>query len=184
MTRNAFLSLLLTGIISCTALIFPACKNGESPFDGLPRATQKGANTMGCRINGEAWKAKGDLTTAPVNADFYHGTVGVGGTEVLDNQDFNIIRIGVNDIVRGTGVFPKTANCGSSMYGSTCFSVRYNSKEYSAVSGQVTITALDTTTTPTPEVFVSGTFEFTAQNTADTTDVIEVTDGRFDISFQ
>lgn len=49
---------LLVGLIACK-------KNELSPLEQLPPATQTGANTFGCLVNGKAWTPKGNSGVKP-----------------------------------------------------------------------------------------------------------------------
>lgn len=64
------LILLLTIILT----LFSCNKDdnkSQNPIDQLPPATQTGANTAGCLVNGEAFLPKGTSLGGPVLSCFY-----------------------------------------------------------------------------------------------------------------
>ncbi|MEO7801559.1 MAG: hypothetical protein ABIR81_06155 [Ginsengibacter sp.] len=56
-------------LIFCFFLITASCKKNNTPTDEdqLPPATQTGANTFGCLINGKVWLPKGYSNTGTPN---------------------------------------------------------------------------------------------------------------------
>jgi hypothetical protein len=55
-------------VLFCSFLLLSAsCKKEKSnPIDNLPPATQTGANTFGCLVNGEAFLPKGSVFAGPI----------------------------------------------------------------------------------------------------------------------
>lgn len=159
--------------------IFFACKK-----DALPKATQNGANTFGCKINGvvfEPCKDEGLFTSPSLFASLSVGTI----TSVMilakctQTNPYKYIIITLGDF-HGTGVYSLSDN-----QNNICqyqepdpFPGKYYSSFYTK-SGEVTISKYDRT-----NYILSGSFEFTAANQDSTVDVVTITDGRFDISYK
>ena len=177
---------LLLIIIAC-ANIFAACKKDKTEpteLSKLPAATQTGANTFGCIVNGKAWVAQTDckfLCNSPFKM-FYDASLG-GGLSIISS-----IELGAN----GTNQqiifsFDSTNFKTSFIYNNNinmkfayqdlinhtpCSSLRSIDLGVLTI-GKVILSRYDLTTG-----IVSGTFEFTlSKNGCET---ISVTEGRFD----
>lgn len=171
-----------------TCLLLLGCATLLACGKSLPKPTQEGKNTLGCRINGKNWVptglpgAPGGGSSAPVvggyqspisgmkwfvNIRSYRGQEGV----ILFLRDVD--KPGVYNLNQQTETFPNTIRPLS--YGS----YRTRTEEYvtdAAHTGRVTITKADTI-----NYILSGTFEFTAINRRDPSKIIRVTKGRFDV---
>jgi len=69
MNRKLLLYLCLATLTQCSK-----CKNDPAPADpaaALPPATQTGANTFGCLLNGQAWTPAGDPFAGPIFSSGY-----------------------------------------------------------------------------------------------------------------
>ena len=163
------------------------CKHTDpappKPEDQLPPATQTGANTFGCLLNGQPWLPTYGLTglTGPFRVSYDPGYSG-GSLQIRvhrivsglpDGQDFIIGGAPISK--EGNYVIGNTAPCG--VYYSTGLQSGPCQEYYNApgltMHGQLTITHLDMT-----KGIISGTFTFTlAQPGCDT---LKVTQGRFD----
>ena len=147
-------------------LLGASCKKGEK----LTPATQTGANTFSCKINGKVYKAKdmilsdglfGGLNGTSGNYAFSAGAIMYIG----NNADYNI-----NLLVRPINSLGKynfvkadiTRNAGN---------IDYTSK-----SGEINFTYIDFT-----QRIIAGTFSFNAVNSSNPNDIITVTEGRFDM---
>jgi hypothetical protein len=169
-------------IIVCTN-IFAACKKDKNtidPADQLPPATQIGANTFGCLVNGKVYVPKGsDGTTKPNLRKIYDNFQGDNYLfietyryvdNVFDGQLYftthNLNNVGnyltnnsTNYFIYGGKIFN---NCGISGYDTTTYR-----------KGNISITKLDLTAG-----IISGLFNCKIKpNSCDT---IFITDGRFD----
>lgn len=175
----------LTAYLSVPALLLLfACE-----FNSLPSATKKGANTMGCLINGKEWIAKTRLFAPGKPKGGYNAALGffrIYG----HNAESDLIHIDIQvDNVQGEGKYsisnrPQSssqnyldgswATCDIRIGGTTSYyqtDARHPSR--------LTFTRFDVA-----GKIYSGKFEFTAVNKNDSTDVIRVTKGRFDIGPQ
>jgi len=175
----------LTAHLSLLALLLLfACE-----FNDLPAATKKGVNTMGCLINGKEWIAKTRLFAPGKPKGGYNTSAGVFKIYGHNAED-NLIRIvmQVNN-VQGEGKYSFSNNPQSSpqtySYGSwaTCDIRIGGTTSYyqtdARYPSRITFTRFDA-----GRQIYSGKFEFTAVNRNDSTDVIRVTKGRFDIGPQ
>jgi hypothetical protein len=171
--------LFLIGI----TFIFAACKkdkNTTDPADQLPPATQIGANTFGCLVNGKIYIPKGsDGTTKPnlrKNYDSFQGDnfLSVNTYRYVDGYFDGQLNFTIHNLIN-VGTFLTTQsqnpfdyggvffnNCGVSILDTTTFR-----------NGIVNVTRLDLASG-----IISGIFYCTIKpNNCDT---IKITDGRFD----
>ena len=180
--------LLLIGVVFC----FAKCEK-ENPIDsnnnnipGLPPATQTGANTFGCLVNGVPWVPQGnDGGTTNLSIDYDDG---------LDNGLFNVyakrilsfpkpstsIRFGILDSMNFKTLpirleISKTSK-GYINYSiiDSCFLNPYESS--TKASGEIIVTQHNKS-----KRFISGTFEATLIK--EICDTIKITKGRFDLKF-
>ena len=174
-------------LLALLALSFASCKKD---VDELPEATQTGANTFGARLNGEFWVPQGFgiMPTAPQIEARYGGNNSVFinarnfGSSPTETE-FEIHLQGVTG--PGTYLLNQTTAIYPSQSASYGYFVRRRIRplnEYitsAAEGGRVVVTKFD----PTNNI-ISGTFEFRAADKDNTSDVITVTDGRFDVKIQ
>ena len=166
-------ALLLLGAL----LGLSQCKKNDDPdpVDQLPPATQTGANTFGCLVNGQAWTPQGNNGTDN-NVVSYDGNVNIL-TYRISKAGRQVIRIGAG-IVTHTGTYSLSlpVTQGSASYydrgkPSPCDEFFHNEVSYRR--GKLSITRLDL-----QAGIIAGTFEFIVAKTG--CDTIRVTDGRFD----
>lgn len=166
--------------------VFSACKK---TIDNLPENTQTGANTFGCKINGENWgplKA-GILPTAPIleasfggaNAVFINARNFSRTPTETEMEIFvtNITGPGTYDLNQNTDIFP-SQTASYAYYVKRKFNIEDEWITSSAATGRVVITKFDVAAR-----IVSGTFEFTANANYGSAPVT-VTEGRFDVKLQ
>ena len=175
--------LLFATILFGQALFF-GCKK-ETP---LPQATQSGANTLGCKINGKAWIAEDN--NEPFNRTFgvqggYQGSIVAGIRNCVwieaRRNDRSLLHLYIRQVDK-PGVYPLNLSTGTRP-GAL---VPYNYGLYFASpnrfmtdpghTGQVTITRADTI-----RGIVSGTFEFSGYDSKNK-QTITITEGRFDVT--
>jgi hypothetical protein len=168
-----FLAFLLFSLDGC--FLFPDSSSKET----LPPATQTGANTFGCYVNGKLWLPKGYDGTSNYIVS-YDPTLD-GGT--LNITTYRYYGSGQKDEQNMTIYLDSLAMEGNyelytPKYGAAIFS-DWNKCTYQDISsfnykiGNVTITKLDL-----QKSIISGTFQFViCQPNCDT---IKVTQGRFD----
>jgi hypothetical protein len=181
--RKLFLLLLTTFTISC-------CNKGDdeqpkTELEKLPPATQTGANTAGCLINGVAFLPKGYFTTGNLVCNYIDGKdflLGIrestiqGGNENIRTILISSFNQNLHDNVGTT--FPLKdygANSKSGEY--VINAVAFPDPDYysttSIVTGELKITHHDFN-----NAIISGTFWFDAINSNG--EVIKVREGRFD----
>ncbi|MBD0257665.1 MAG: hypothetical protein ICV83_18285 [Cytophagales bacterium] len=165
-------------------LLLSACE-----FNSLPSATKKGANTMGCLINGKEWIAKTSLFAPGKPRGGYNPSSRVFGI-YGHNAENNLIHVHIQvNNVQGEGKYSFSNNPLSSAqiytYGSwaSCeIRIEGRTSHYytdARYPSRITFTRFDVVGR-----IYSGKFEFTAVNRDDSTDVIRVTKGRFDLGPQ
>jgi len=179
--------------ISVPVLLFAAILFGQALFFGckketpLPQATQSGANTLGCKINGKAWIAED--SNQPFNRTF--GVEGeYQGPIIKDIRNCVWIRARRNDRtllhlyirqVNKPGVYPLNLSTDARPGALVPYSYGFyfaSPNEFMTDpghTGQVIITRADTV-----NGIISGTFEFTGYD-PQTKQTISVTEGRFDV---
>mgnify|MGYP000964190086 CR=1 FL=1 len=161
--------LYLVGI----ALLFNSCKK-----DPLPKPTQEGLNTFGCKINGKNYVPKGrsSLTVKIEPLTITYRTD--KSLEIAAKSDDADIRFFLNRVdSKGDFVFsdPNLNNIGYYTDRTGVSDIRYlTSKTY---TGEVTIEKLDTS-----KRIISGTFQFNAYSDQNQ-QTASITDGRFDVTY-
>lgn len=168
----------------CLTLLW-ACQK-----DKLPKPTQDGKNTFGCRINGKNWVPNGGVG--------YSGLKPIAGgfVAMYDEQKkefraieikahsrdgrvvgfyLNNTRTGIHDLNQSTAIRPFT-------FVPKNYGVYYSAEggQYvtsAQATGQVNVFVADTVTG-----VISGTFSFRCSNFKDSNDKVEVRNGRFDIN--
>ena len=151
------------------------------PEDQLPPATQTGANTFGCLVNGQPWLPSGNNGTPnsvalydkyPNGADLNIATYRIAGREEYINLFCGFITPQKRTFI--ISLPPKTEATGhyDGFYGdySHDYSLNY-------VKGQIALTRMDEAAG-----IVAGTFWFTAVRIG-SSDTLKVTQGRFDYKF-
>jgi hypothetical protein len=190
MNRSKSLSLIPVSLL----LLLAGCKKNTikaSQLSLLPPATQTGANTFGCLVNGRAFVPKNqNILQAPILQCQYGYSNGgysfeaAGGNKNSDGSLTDIIvrTDSLTTITEGKAINFKTNTAGNASAAYYVLTVGYlNDPLYvygtnNSVSGQLTITRLDPV-----KHFVSGTFYFNAVNSVN--DTVKVTNGRFDMPF-
>ena len=169
------------------------CTSSNDPEDELPAITQTGANTFGCVINGEVLIPKDGIgVPQPKGINVYHfqnNSFVIDAANLKDNGGDSIyIYIYIYNLT-STGTY----NIGlSNGKGFSTFKPNYphifcypfDGKNpvipylSNTNSGTINITRFDPI-----NFIVSGTFSLTVFNKNDPNDVIEITDGRFDVNW-
>lgn len=177
-------------------LMLTAChKDGPPPntypppidYTVLPPATQTGAGTFGCLVDGEVWVPRvplGTVTYRDIEALISEkdGTGGGGGSCNLVDIEQQIdnsmeITTGITYFFSNKYCYPD--NPGVALRFKKTNGQRYLSKYFDVDENCVTITRLDTLNN-----IISGTFNFTAYNDAiNKNDKVVITDGRFDLKY-
>ncbi|MDD2984991.1 DUF6252 family protein [Flavobacterium sp.] len=166
--KRILLLLLTTFTLSC-------CNNEDdkpqNPIDQLPPATQTGANTFGCLINGEPFVVS---NTSNQTAIYQGGVLQIGGgidNSIMDKRISINISAPINlNTPYDLTLFPNNlaifVNNGEGCY--------YDYDH--TTSGTLTITKFDQT-----NFIISGTFNFSTQTNE--CENINITNGRFDLQY-
>jgi len=164
-------------LVACLPLLLIACdREAPQPVDQLPPATQEGANTFGCLVDGEVFLPKNDdIFRLPVGASYGYGSIS-GSVRVFahNSEESHGIEFAFYENVFNPQSFYLTDTTLNPRV-----SYESNGMIYWANRGKISITALDTI----QDRYISGTFWFDAINRTDATDSVRITDGRFDIAF-
>lgn len=161
-------------------LLLPGCqKTGPAPVDPLPSATQTGANTFGCLLNGQPWTPRGSNGTdnykVIYDAGYAGGSLDIRAYRYPPGQtDNQYIGMGGAPIAK-PGIYSLDGTTAGVYYSSgikgPCF--EYYNAPGLVMKGQLTVTRLDLRAG-----IVAGTFAFTLSQPG--CDTVKVTQGRFD----
>jgi hypothetical protein len=173
---------LLLNLILLLSVTFAACKKDKNSTndDQLPPATQTGANTFGCLINGKVYKPNG-------------GGIAIQSLSVSYDPTFQGGKLGIRTSMRNPSKIDLTINADSinsigtytlvqaSKYWIFYADFNVNNCSFETIntpptSGILTITKFDIV-----NKIVSGTFSFKVSTS--TCGVIDATDGRFDVKY-
>jgi len=168
-------------LLTASLLLSQCKKDNADPLDKLPPATQTGANTFGCLVNGQAWTPQGNDGTAnyTVSYDTFSDggilqivTYKIYGSNPTDFQTLSLWAKQINGVGTYSFLNKRAAIARYSDVKTSCF---WRSADSTTVyqSGALTITRLDLTAG-----VISGTFAFTLYKPG--CDSIRVTNGRFD----
>ncbi len=183
-----FKTITLTAV-ACL-LLACSCETPEPPYT-LPPITQEGANTFGCKIDGEVWIPFGGAPLLHTNPEFYFAE---GGFQIL------VAQRGDNEYTEFLIDFTNTTQVGKYYLNFSENFVHYtnhhdscyfesDTAHYSQNTRTDTIGWLEITRIDTVNKFVSGLFEFelTKSNlrfsccNGHCPNNIKITDGRFDL---
>ena len=169
-----------TAILLLTIILLSACDKDEPTCQGidcLPPATQTGAGTFGCLVNGEPFVDNSGFFNCFyqfVNGEYYFGIRGRKEGSISQigiGSEKKNINLGINQQLKsqqdGNFYGRISFNC-SSCLGATTLDVK---------PGIVSFTKLDF-----QDKIVSGTFEFTVTDSS-TGAIYKITEGRFDSKF-
>ena len=165
------LLLLLAFVASCKKT-----PTAQDELSKLPPATQSGANTFGCLLNGVAWIPKDNYGQAIFQLDadptFQDGVFGVSAIKYYSAGKFQSISVG-SDSCKGPGIFLFTNKRSNARYADYGIPIELRSLDLGTTCiGNLNITRYDVQN----RIF-SGIFEFTISKGTDT---IRITQGRFD----
>ena len=173
---------LLTSCEDATADLYPSLSSVH-----LPAETQVGANTFGCRVNGQPWEASSSRTldgrVLTPTAHYQHGTLQIDAFRRLQVEG-PITNVSLRAAhISGPGVYALGGPAGPA--GRTAALATGNRElAYAAGTGTLTITRLDTVGA---HPVVAGRFELRTTRTpgyrraAGFPAEVRVTEGRFDI---
>ncbi len=158
------------------------CKNDPNPADPagqLPPATQTGANTFGCLVDGKVWTPYGNNSysnyTVSYDPNYRKGTLNVSAYRYVDKGANDYQTIGFfSDSLRRVGSYPLTIlGHQEAVFIDNVTGCKFQSRDIYYRRGILTITRLDQ-----QAGIVSGTFWFTLYKPG--CDSVRVTNGRFD----
>lgn len=156
-------------------LLSSSCRKSKpaNPVDKLPAETQTGANTFGCKINGEVWLPNGALFTTPAYDVQYYKSSGallIKTNRSDKGQSLNIYLYGVSQNNDYTIHNPISNTYSYADFDAACSLYdRTSSKQ----TGTVTVTRLDSV-----NKIVSGRFSGTLKQSG--CPDAAITEGRFD----
>lgn len=171
-TRLLFLFISLHLILSCKK-------------DCLTKATQNGANTFSCKINGKVFQPCKD--EGLFGSPSLYGGVSVNAIDIarVTGKCYNTypqqnISIELSNFHgEGEYLFSNSNNNGTYTEYIPVLPLVHSYKSSYTTTGKVIITKDDRT-----NFILSGSFEFTAANKDSTNDIVTITDGHFDISYK
>ena len=173
-------------------------KDSPTPADTLPAATQTGAGTAGCFVDGQPWTARVNTFAIPTLKPVYVFSIptfsgprpmslsfqkNVDDESATNNE--TMITLELPDVSHpGRYVFDRSplplglvVVTGTPAY--ALFSDRHSLPHQSLYTGPTATGRLDVSRVDSAAHVVSGTFEFTARS-AESGRVVRVTEGRFD----
>lgn len=160
-------------LASIILLLTISCKK-----DDLPKATQEGKNIMAAKVNGKTWVKTACWSCigagGGLNVSYENGFLNLRGQQFKNKSDNSVIGILISNLklgensLDGINLTIEFNDYGNSLYYKT------NSKSI----GVINVTKIDN-----GSKIISGTFSFKAQNESDPNDIINITDGRFDVTY-
>jgi hypothetical protein len=183
---NIMKNLIFTFLLSFIVISCHRSSDNSSPLEQLPAATQTGASTAGCLVNGNVLIAKGNFSKIftwgpPIHANYYfYG--GYNFNLSFENQnasDLPNIFISLSNINIEEGkTYPLSLDLKdeTKIYGYANFSNTSSFQTNEINKGEITITKFDT-----KNFIISGTFWFDGINSNG--DKVKITEGRFDTKY-
>jgi len=179
------ITILLAWLIILSTTLGSGCKKNKlSELDKLPPATQTGARTFGCLVNGKAWiPAKEDWFSTSALRFYYYNDNGGQFSIKAEYQNSSANRkesIGITcDSILSRNIYDlqKDTNTArvifiNSKVSGICYSV-FSGDNDTQTNGLISITRFDLA-----QGIICGTFEFTIKKTG--CETIYITHGRFD----
>ncbi len=187
-TYILFLFFAVLTLVGCS-------KNDDGPK--LPPITQTGENTFGCYINGRLLVPRNGTGTFNAPDNGLRFIVGPGPDEFyyheIKVQDFIGSKGGSMDIhiidlyQNGAGNYEiQKSNCALDIDANNSINIRcryYNGQSYDYYCSIEGTGSLNIMRFDLENRIVSGTFNFKARNENNSNDIIEITEGRFDIKW-
>ena len=192
---EAYLLRLCTGTPPCCAscpasvkivwfwlplLLLVGChKKDPSPEEQLPTATQSGANTFGCLVNGQPWTPKGNNGSSNYSVSYDRayrkGTLNVGTYRYIGTgaNDYQLVGFYADSIPTPGTYSLAIVNHHEGIFLDRTKTCQFPGNDPYYRKGSLTITRLDV-----QAGIISGTFEFTLARPG--CDTVRVTQGRFD----
>ncbi len=164
---------------------FSKCKKDKPDSNGLPSATQTGANTLGFLLNGQPWTPKGfngSTTNLSISVDegYKNGTFNITAYKIINGTNKQYLAFGIADSLNFLSP-PVSIEIGKPLFGllftnSICTYDGFNDTLIYK-RGQLTLSKFDKINR-----IISGTFMVTFfKNSCG--DTLKVTEGRFDLKY-
>lgn len=173
-------------ICLCTISCKKTHNNATDPnnIPGLPPATQIGANTFGCLVNGVPWVPAGSNGTPNLSIDydpgFNNGIFTISAMRVISPSQTTSIGIGIRDSLNffsSPKLLSLSSNSLFGVYYNDFVNCTYGYFDTAIIrEGQILIAVLNRTSR-----IIAGTFE--AMLIKPSCDTIRITNGRFDFKF-
>ncbi len=176
----------MLGSFLIASLFLISCKKEVSE---LPPATETGANTFGCRVNGAFWVPAGFgvvPTASILEARYMEKNIIINARNFASSPVETEFEIYIQNVI-APGTY--TINQASAVYPNQTASYAYYVKRKftpenewitnTQFTGSVNITKRDTVNN-----IISGTFTFQGQSMYNASETISITEGRFDIKVQ
>ncbi len=163
---------------SCTLALLLALASCSK----LPKETTSGAHTFGCRVDGKAWNTYTEHTLDnAIEAEYDAGFFTLSAERDTKKRGGRIFL----QLADSAGLLhTRTYTGAAGGFYATYFRDEDGTTEIfqtgSSGTGRITLTRFTPPPTPADEAIVSGTFSFAATSAA-TGEVVEITDGRFDV---
>ena len=158
--------------------------SNDNNIPGLPPATQSGANTFGCLVNGVAWVPQGFGGTNNLSIDydpgFNNGIFSISAESIVSQSNFSSIGLSIRDSLNFMNAPLKLNLSNNSLYG-----VFYSDRNCFITFFDTTISRKGTlilTTYDKTKRVIAGTFDAILFKIG-CTDTIRITKGRFDFKF-
>lgn len=176
------LRLWLAATAVATLFSFAKCNKDSDNEAQLPPATQTGANTFGCKVNGKVFVPRDGRGKPGLIVQYTYLGTGPGGGWYLNMPPTNwvpnppiSVNITTDSLLVQEGVtYPFRSGKGNAK---AAYADGNGYTKLDSDSGSLTITKFDKT-----NGILSGTFYFTGTNTS-TNEKVQVTDGSFDVRF-
>jgi hypothetical protein len=171
------LLLLVTLSLSCCS---KEDNKPTNPIDQLPPATQTGANTAGCLVDGKAFLPKGYIPSGNLVCNYIDGKdFSIGFSQKNDNETLSVDVISYNKSLVVGETYQLKEYGANSIFGEYFIFQRTGSLTYqtnSIVKGELKITYHNF-----DKAILSGTFWFDAVNKNG--EKVQVREGRFDMEY-
>lgn len=151
----------------------------------LPAATQEGKNTFGCKVNGQVWVPRVEISApwfdkmAQLHEKNGTGDGGISSRVLSTTQDESMSFGFGPTFFKAVTCFGNEINlpkCGANFNATD--GAWYSNDTKDSLSNWIKISAIDTV-----KNFVSGTFEFTLVSDQDKNRKVKITEGRFDMPY-
>ncbi|MFZ1705360.1 MAG: hypothetical protein WAT79_13510 [Saprospiraceae bacterium] len=167
----AMIMIMMFTLLSCE-------KTGPPDKMQLPEATTTGKNTFGCKIEGKVWRPYSKPFGSRIFDVYFENNSLQIQAWLTDGTCGEYVSVSVNNLTQEGSYQIPPPNFDGEMYRKcgTGIDCRY---KVLPEKSKIVITKLDRS-----QRIVSGTFEYTDMfNRCDTTDIIQITEGRFDFKY-